>query len=34
MVSTIINQIKEDTGLQATAGIGENSKDTRKDIIE
>ena len=24
MVSTIINQIKEDTGLQATAGIGEN----------
>lgn len=24
MVSTIINQIKEDTGLQATAGIGDN----------
>jgi DNA polymerase V len=24
MVTTIINQIKEDTGLQATAGIGEN----------
>ena len=24
MVTTIINQIKEDTGLQATAGIGDN----------
>ncbi len=37
MVTTIINQIKEETGLQATAGIGDNfflgNGDTLKTIV-